>query len=187
MIFPLVLAFILAAQMRKHRICEYTSEGRSVAFASLARRGVAYGVDSVILSGPMAAAGFLWLDRMQDMFTFMFSPRQFLTGMALIAAGGLWALIAMVIFSFMEGRTGKTPGKFLTGIRALGTDLQPCGFGRAFIRNLVKIADSMFGFLVGIVLAALTEKWQRLGDMAARTVVVRDTVFGPKDRTDATP
>jgi len=161
--------------MRKHRICEYTSEGRSVPYASLARRGAAYGVDMLIQSGPLTVAGLLWIDSMQDMFTFMFSPRQILTGFALFAAGGLWWLIGLVIFSVMEGRTGKTPGKFLAGIRAVGTDLKPCGFGRAFIRNLVKIADSFFGFLVGIVLVALTEKWQRLGDMAARTVVVRDT------------
>jgi len=29
-------------------------------------------------------------------------------------------------------------------------------------------------FLVGALLLALTEKWQRLGDLAARTIVVAD-------------
>lgn len=37
----------------------------------------------------------------------------------------------------------------------------------------MKFIDGFFNFLVGILIAALTENWQRLGDMAARTVVVR--------------
>jgi uncharacterized RDD family membrane protein YckC len=59
------------------------------------------------------------------------------------------------------------------GIRVLGTDLHPCGFGRALVRNLLKFIDGFFNFMVGILLSALSENWQRLGDMAARTVVVR--------------
>jgi uncharacterized RDD family membrane protein YckC len=34
--------------------------------------------------------------------------------------------------------------------------------------------DGFFSFLVGALLVALTEKWQRLGDLAARTIVVAD-------------
>ena len=55
----------------------------------------------------------------------------------------------------------------------VGLDLKPCGFGRALIRNLLKLVDGFFNFMVGIILSALTEKWQRLGDMAARTIVIR--------------
>jgi uncharacterized RDD family membrane protein YckC len=62
----------------------------------------------------------------------------------------------------------------VVGIRVLGTDLQPCGFGRAFLRNLLTLVDGFFSFLVGALLVALTENWQRLGDMAARTIVVVD-------------
>jgi uncharacterized RDD family membrane protein YckC len=86
----------------------------------------------------------------------------------------LWALLVLLVFSYLEGRYGKTPGKWLLGIRVLGTDLRPCGFGRAFVRNLLTLADGFFSFMVGALLVALTENWQRLGDLAARTIVVVD-------------
>lgn len=57
----------------------------------------------------------------------------------------------------------------------LGTDLEPCGIGRGLLRNLLKLVDGFFCFLVGVLIAALSKDWRRLGDMAARTVVVRAT------------
>ena len=92
--------------------------------------------------------------------------------LGLFLAAFLWALLVLVAYSYFEGRFGKTPGKWLLGIRVLGTDLQPCGFGRALLRNLLTFVDGFFNFLVGALLVALTENWQRLGDLAARTVVV---------------
>jgi len=88
----------------------------------------------------------------------------------LFAAAFVCGLLVLVAYSYFEGRFGKTPGKWLLGIRVLGTDLQPCGFGRAFLRNLLTFVDGFFSFLVGALLVALTENWQRLGDMAARSV-----------------
>jgi len=81
-------------------------------------------------------------------------------------------IIWLLVFSALEGKHGATPGKWLLGIRVMGTDLQPCGFGRAFLRNILKFVDGFFNFLVGVMLAALSNNWQRIGDMAARTVVV---------------
>ena len=92
----------------------------------------------------------------------------------LFAAAFVCGLLVLVAYSYFEGRSGKTPGKWLLGIRVLGTDLRPCGFGRALLRNLLTFADGFFGFLVGALLVALTENWQRLGDLAARTIVVVD-------------
>ena len=66
-------------------------------------------------------------------------------------------------------------------IRVVGTDLRPCGFGRALIRNLLKLVDGFFNFLVGILLVAFTPEWQRLGDLAARTIVIG----APRDSTDS--
>jgi uncharacterized RDD family membrane protein YckC len=86
----------------------------------------------------------------------------------------LWVLLVLVAFSYFEGRFGKTPGKRLLGIRVVGTDLRPCGFWRALLRNLLTFADGFFNFLVGALLVALTESWQRLGDLAARTIVAVD-------------
>ncbi len=92
----------------------------------------------------------------------------------LFALAFLWMLLTLVAFSYLEGRFGKTPGKWLLRIRVLGTDLRVCGFGRALVRNLLTFVDGFFNFLVGVLLVALTENWQRLGDLAARTIVVVD-------------
>jgi uncharacterized RDD family membrane protein YckC len=86
----------------------------------------------------------------------------------------VFSVAVLLAYSYFEGRSGKTPGKWVLRIRVLGTDLQPCGFRRAFVRNLLTFVDGFFSFLVGALLVALTEKWQRLGDLAARTVVVAD-------------
>ena len=90
------------------------------------------------------------------------------------AGGFILDAAVLVAFSYLEGRLGKTPGKWLLRIRVLGTDLAPCGFWRALVRNLLTFVDGFFNFLVGVLLVALTENWQHLGDLAARTIVVVD-------------
>ncbi|MCW8984798.1 MAG: RDD family protein, partial [Thermoanaerobaculales bacterium] len=102
-------------------------------------------------------------------------PESFWEGVRFFAPilGALaWALVTALLFTFTEGRSGVTPGKWVARIRVLGVDLQPCGFGRALVRNLLKCVDGFFNFMVGIMVVALSENWQRVGDMAARTVVV---------------
>ena len=97
-----------------------------------------------------------------------------------------WAIVAALAFTIFEGRSGATPGKWLAKIRVLGTNLQPCGFGRALVRNLLKCVDGFFNFIVGIMVVALSENWQRVGDMAARTVVVdvrSDPAYQTRERT----
>jgi uncharacterized RDD family membrane protein YckC len=172
LILPLVLAVILSGFMMRHRICEHRDGSVSMPFASLTRRALAQIVDFFVLGAP-AIAGALLLYPIYDMEK-MFSsgPFPFLAGFGLIAGTLLWGFVCLFAFSFLEGKWGVTPGKWVVGIRVLGTDLQSCGFGRAFVRNLLKFIDGFFNFMIGILLVALTENWQRVGDMAARTVVV---------------
>ncbi len=86
----------------------------------------------------------------------------------------VWMLVAFLYFSLFEGLWGRTPGKFLCGIRVLRKDFSRCSVGAAMLRNLLRIADNMFYFLVGAVSIGATLKWQRVGDLAASTVVVRN-------------
>ena len=166
---PLVLAFILAGLMRKHRVCRYTSGNTAAPFASLSRRAVAQLIDGAILVAPVILA---WMD-LFSRFEEMESPFEMGFPFGWIFAGLFWALAMLFVYSILEGRWGRTPGKWIVGIQVVGTDLKPCGFGRALVRNLLKFVDGFFNFLVGVLLAALTENWQRLGDMAARTIVIR--------------
>lgn len=169
---PLVLAFVLSGLMRKHRACEYAAADGRAPLASLWRRALAQIVDAAFLALPVVAAVFSMMRSFMDPDE-MFTSGYMLLGFGLVLGGLGWALAWVFIFSFLEGRWGKTPGKWLVGIQVLGVDLRPCGFGRALVRNLLKFVDGFFNFMVGILLVALTENWQRLGDLAARTVVVR--------------
>jgi uncharacterized RDD family membrane protein YckC len=89
--------------------------------------------------------------------------------------------LVFVAFAVSEGFWGVTPGKWLVSIRVVGTDLRPCGFGRALLRNVLKLVDGFFNFLVGVLLIAFTPEWQRLGDLAARTIVIAVS----RDATDS--
>jgi uncharacterized RDD family membrane protein YckC len=172
LLLPLVLAVILSRLMKKHRICEHQAGSVTVPFASITRRALSQIIDFFVLGAP-AIAGALLLFPMFDMEKMFSSGPLRLAGFGLMLGEIFWGVFCLFAYSFLEGRWGATPGKWTVGIRVLGTDLRPCGFGRALVRNLLKFIDGFFNFMVGILLAALSENWQRVGDMAARTVVVR--------------
>ncbi len=67
---------------------------------------------------------------------------------------------------------GATPGKKLMKLQVLHTDGTPVGWHASIIRNLLRIADFMpVGNALGIVSMSATRNFQRLGDLAAGTVV----------------
>lgn len=84
-----------------------------------------------------------------------------------------WALLVTCVFSAMEGHLGISPGKALMGIRVVGEDLRACGFGRGIARNLLFVVDGLLTYQVGVMMLALSKRQQRLGDMAAKTLVIR--------------
>ena len=72
-----------------------------------------------------------------------------------------------------EATTGATLGKMLIGARVVKTDGSPAGWGPALIRNLLRIVDGLFVYLVGAIFVMRSPTKQRLGDRVAGTVVVR--------------
>lgn len=172
LLLPLLLAVIFSALMRKHRIVYLQAGPEKRPYASLTRRAFAQVIDAVILWAPLLVAGLKILTSFFSEENPFFMTSGFLPVFALLLGGLLWLLVCLIGFSIMEGRRGVTPGKWVFGIRVLGIDLQYCGFWRALVRNLLRFVDGFFNFLVGILVVALTEHWQRVGDLAARTVVV---------------
>jgi uncharacterized RDD family membrane protein YckC len=68
---------------------------------------------------------------------------------------------------------GQTPGKKLLGLRVLRADGAPVGWSRSTVRSLLAFADFLpFGFAAGLTAMLLGRRSQRLGDLAAGTVVV---------------
>jgi uncharacterized RDD family membrane protein YckC len=77
--------------------------------------------------------------------------------------------------AFCEGVfNGQTPGKMALGIRVMTVDGVPITGTHAVIRNLVGTLDGplAFFYLTSLTSMLVTSRFQRLGDLAAGTMVV---------------
>lgn len=145
----------------------WTHEKTQYEFASLFRRFVAFFLDTLFLIFPPAAVIALFLT-MHDF------PRDPLRIMLTLASTlGFYVIGGFLYRSLFEGLFGATLGKKICGIIVLKADFTRCGLGAGFLRNLMRIVDVLFYYLVAVISMAATLKWQRLGDLAAGTVVVR--------------
>jgi uncharacterized RDD family membrane protein YckC len=72
--------------------------------------------------------------------------------------------------------SGRTPGKRAAGLRVVRLGGEPVGFLASAVRNLLRIVDMQPGFVyaVGAVTILFSQRNQRLGDLAAGTLVVRE-------------
>lgn len=89
------------------------------------------------------------------------------------AAGGIVGLLAIAYFIVMEATQGATLGKMALGLRVVKMDGSPISWSESIIRNLLRIIDGLFAYLVGAILIWNSPLRQRLGDRLAKTVVVR--------------
>lgn len=70
---------------------------------------------------------------------------------------------------------GRTPGKMLLGLRVVTVEGAPIRFRHAAVRAGLGIVDFVVGAgCVAIISALATRRNQRLGDLAAGTIVIRD-------------
>ncbi len=101
------------------------------------------------------------------------------------AALSWWALscgVHSVYGIVMETLTQRTLGKMLLGTRVVSEGGQPARLGQIVVRNLLRFLELLpplwlLGFLV-----VLSRNRQRLGDIFARTIVVRRARPAPRDR-----
>ncbi len=74
---------------------------------------------------------------------------------------------------------GQTPGKKAHGIRVIGSNGQKVRLFGSLLRNFLRIADFVpFFFLAGLFSSLMTDRNQRLGDIFAGTVVIREENTG---------
>jgi uncharacterized RDD family membrane protein YckC len=85
----------------------------------------------------------------------------------------LYALIAYLYYVIFEAATAATPGKMLMGLTVVKVNGEPYTVGAVLLRNILRLIDGLFFYVVAIVCMAVTAKRQRLGDLAAGTLVVR--------------
>ncbi|MFL6037931.1 MAG: RDD family protein [Gaiellaceae bacterium] len=92
-----------------------------------------------------------------------------------VTGNAFWAfvMLAVAYYVICEAMSGATLGKRMVGIRVVGEDGEHVTFAAAVVRNLLRLVDALFFYLVGFVFALLSTRGQRLGDRAAHTLVVR--------------
>ena len=141
--------------------------------AGIGSRFIAILVDSLILGGAFILLGVL-----------------FVLVIASLASAGLnsatWGVGILILFFFLLNwgyfalfeafNNGRTPGKRVAKIRVIHQSGRGISFLEALGRNLVRFVDYLPGFYgVGIVVIFLNKRSQRLGDMVAGTLVVRES------------
>lgn len=141
-------------------------EGRVAGFVT---RLMAYLLDLVILVALIALGG--WLFVLVDDFISSFFPED---ARLLELSVVFVALIPILMISYYVGfwtLTGRTPGKWVLGLRVVGSDGEPPRFGRSFIR-LFGYFVSALALWVGYLWVLVDNDRQAWHDHMARTWVV---------------
>lgn len=151
------------------RVSIPTPEGveMELVLAGLGSRMVATIVDTVIIGATVVA---LWVVGLVG-------------GAGGDIAGIMVALMTVASFVVVFGygiafetlTSGRTPGKRAAGLRVVRAGGEPPGFLACAVRNLMRLVDILPGFYaVGAVCIFVSPRNQRLGDLAAGTLVVRE-------------
>ncbi len=105
--------------------------------------------------------------------------------LGIIGLGGFglgFVLVAWFLLSWFYGGlletfwNGQTVGKRLLRLRVLTVDGQPINGMQAVMRNILRDVDSLPTptYLLGLLIAMMNPRFQRLGDLACGTIVVRE-------------
>lgn len=152
------------------------------------------------LAGPFRRLGAFFIDLLIKVafFILMLIFAAF-TGITNLLGEGLVSFIVLVSWFLMDWFygmvwetlwSGQTPGKRLFSLRVIACDGRPINGVQAALRNLLRVADlgvpasiQIFSpdappgyifptFTVGLVSMAMTKRFQRVGDLAADTMVI---------------
>jgi uncharacterized RDD family membrane protein YckC len=110
----------------------------------------------------------------------------YFVALAISIVGSLTATLVALIGSFVvifgyfwiseSLWSGQTIGKKAFRLRAVGDRGEPLTFTQAGIRNIVRIVDFLpYAYGVGLIVLFANGKGKRLGDLAAGTIVVKDS------------
>jgi uncharacterized RDD family membrane protein YckC len=155
----------------------YAWKRHAPATASATRRAVAFGLDSLIvfvlawsLAFVLSAVGLLHI------------PDIDLAGQKSPVLGLLWlvsileGVMGPLYFTLFEAQWARTPGKMVAGLRVARLDGSHPSLFESFLRNLLRLlwVTPFFVVFIAVDLWSLrtTELDQRLGDLAAGTVVI---------------
>lgn len=98
-------------------------------------------------------------------------------GSVLLGVTALYAVFAFFFYdmAFELGWAGRTPGKRAMGLRVTSTSGAAVGFTASAVRNVLRLVDFLpLLYAVGLVSIGISSRNQRIGDVAAATLVVRE-------------
>jgi uncharacterized RDD family membrane protein YckC len=135
--------------------------------AGLGTRAIAQLLDLLIVAAILVAVYFV-------AFAAVFADAN--TAGTLIAVIGSFVVIFGYFWVSESLWSGQTIGKKAFRLRAVGDRGEPLTFGQAGIRNVVRIIDFLpYAYGVGFIVLFVNGKGKRLGDLAAGTIVVKDS------------
>lgn len=140
--------------------------------AGIGSRFIAILVDSLIWVAAVVILIILAIILVASVHTMGRVSENWVLGIALL----IFFLLQWGYFAFFEAfNNGRTPGKHAARIHVIHRSGRAISFIEALARNLLRVIDYLPGFYaVGIVAIFLSRQNQRLGDMVAGTLVVRD-------------
>ena len=89
---------------------------------------------------------------------------------------GFFFLLLPILTYFIVSETvtgGQTIGKFIMGIKVMKADGTPASMGNYLMRGMLLPVETYGFFYLGAWFMLITKRHQRLGDLAAGTMVVR--------------
>lgn len=156
----------------------YSSEKVYYSFtlAGLGSRFIGFLLDNLIITGVYLGLGFfgflcvrkleLWPETLKTMVIVFIIIMFFFVGLG--------------YFIFFETIwNGQTPGKKAAGLRVVRKSGEAVTFSNILVRNLMRIIDLLPGqYAVGIIAILFSRAHQRVGDMVADTVVIKEKEIG---------
>ncbi len=87
----------------------------------------------------------------------------------------LWILSYFGYYVLVEGLFATTVGKVFVGLRVVGESGGSLEMRASVIRNVIRVVDGLFFYLVGAILIWRSADGQRLGDRLGETYVIKSS------------
>lgn len=143
--------------------------------------------EAVRLDLPLAGVGSRMAAALIDLAIRLVASGLVGLGVSLSAdAGPNWVAVSILIFAafaltliypiaFESMTNGRTPGKMMFGLRVVSDDGSPVRFRQAATRGAIGLFEVLGTIgILGSICMFITNRAQRLGDIAAGTIVVRE-------------
>jgi uncharacterized RDD family membrane protein YckC len=145
------------------------------ALASIGNRFLACAFDHFLQVGVILVAFllFAWLGSAAGLFESVRDAPKWVLALLIVLLFTVWSGY-FVLFEWAWN--GQTPGKRWLRLRVIREDGRPVTFWEAVARNIVRLFDMSPGvfYSVGLISVFVSGRDQRIGDMVAGTVVVRE-------------